>query len=581
VSARRRTGHDAASRSCCLPGSTGEAVVTSGLGTATAPPTGPRRRPSGEPPPLPRRLDRSGKYWLALGIVLLGGLLTHLAVRSTFGISITVADQQVVEWLADRRSTQLTRLARAVGSLASPLAVQLLWLACLAVLVVTRRWRHLIVGVGALLAVTGLTSLLAAVLRRPRPLAVETLGPWTGFAMPSLPVAVLSGLLMLALYGLVPQGPRRQAGKWAASVLVLLVGLSRVYLAQDSPTDVAVGVIIGVTVPLVAFRLLVPNEVFPVSYTRRRTAHLDVSGVRQGAIRQALKDQLGVVAVDVRPFGLEGSGGSTPLRVTVEGGPAPHLFGKLYAVNHLRSDRWYKLGRTLLYGGLEDERAFNSVRRLVQHEDYALRLLRDAGLTVPTPYGIVEITPEREYLLVTEFFAEASEVGVVSVDERLIDEGLAMVRRLWAAGLAHRDIKPANLLVHDGRLVLIDSAFTEVRPSPWRQAVDLANMMLVLALSSDVPTVYERARRVFSVDEIAEAFAATRGLTMPSQLRRMMRSRGRDLHAEFSALLPYRLPPIAIQRWSARRVGLTVVVLLGVLLLAVTASPLLLNSPLS
>jgi tRNA A-37 threonylcarbamoyl transferase component Bud32 len=425
-----------------------------------------------------------------------------------------------------------------------------------------------------------MTSLLAAVLRRPRPVSVEVLGPWSGFAMPSLPVAVLSALLMLALYGLVPQGPRRQAGKWAAGVLVLCVGLARVYLAQDSPTDAAVGVILGVTLPLVAFRLLVPNEVFPVTYTRRRTAHLDVTGVRQAAITRALRDQLGVDAVDVRPFALEGSGGSTPLRITVDGGTEPYVFGKLYAVNHLRSDRWYKLGRTLLYGGLEDERAFNSVRRLVQHEDYALRLLRDAGLPVPTPYGIVEITPEREYLLVTEFLDGAEEIGTVTVDERQIDEGLALVRGLWEAGLAHRDIKPANVLVHRGRLLLIDSAFTEVRPSPWRQAVDLANMMLVLALSSDAPTVYARALRAFSVDEIAEAFAATRGLTMPSQLRRMMRSRGRDLHAEFIALLPHRLPPVAIQRWSARRVALTVTVLLAAVVLAAGASPLLLNSPL-
>jgi hypothetical protein len=63
-------------------------------------------------------------------------------------------------------------------------------------------------------------------------------------------------------------------------------------------------------------------------------------------------------------------------------------------------------------------------------------------------------------------------------------------------------------------------------------------MMLVLALRSDPPTVLGRARLQFSDDEIAEAFAATRGLTMPTQLRRMMRQQGRDLHAEFIHLLP-------------------------------------------
>ena len=52
--------------------------------------------------------------------------------------------------------------------------------------------------------------------------------------------------------------------------------------------------------------------------------------------------------------------------------------------------------------------------------------------------------------------------------------------------------------------------------------------------------VYERARLQFSDEEIAEAFAATRGLTMPSQLRRMIREQGRDLHAEFIRLLPER-----------------------------------------
>ena len=154
---------------------------------------------------------------------------------------------------------------------------------------------------------------------------------------------------------------------------------------------------------------------------------------------------------------------------------------------------------------------------------------------MPHPLGIVEITPEREYLLVTEFIAGAQEVGEAEIDDSVIDQGLAVVRRMWDIGMAHRDIKPANLLVRDGTLFLIDSAFAEVRPSPWRQAVDLANMMLVLALRTDAARVYRRARRQFSDEEIAEAFAATRGLTMPSQLRRMLRQQGRDLHARLPA----------------------------------------------
>ena len=128
-----------------------------------------------------------------------------------------------------------------------------------------------------------------------------------------------------------------------------------------------------------AFRFFTPNEVFPVTYGGGKTAHLDVGGRRGEAVRQAVQDQLGLTVIEVKPVGLEGSGGSTPLRLRVEGDPDTYLFAKLYAMNHVRADRWYKLGRTILYGRLEDEAPFQSVRRLVEYEDYAARLLRDVG----------------------------------------------------------------------------------------------------------------------------------------------------------------------------------------------------------
>jgi hypothetical protein len=118
-------------------------------------------------------------------------------------------------------------------------------------------------------------------------------------------------------------------------------------------------------------------------------------------------------------------------------------------------------------------------------------------------------------------------------------------------------------------MLLIDVAFAEARPSPWRQAVDLANMMLCLALHSSAEQVYRRALRQFSLEEISEGFAAARGLALPSQLRRMLRTQGRDLHAEFTRLLPAPPQPIRVQRWSARRIGLWAAI---VLLLVVTAA---------
>jgi tRNA A-37 threonylcarbamoyl transferase component Bud32 len=322
-----------------------------------------------------------------------------------------------------------------------------------------------------------------------------------------------------------------------------------------------------VAISITMFRLFTPWEVFPVVYRKGSTAHLDVTGRRGEAIRRAAFDQLGVRVIEIKPFGLEGSGGSTPLRLRIEGNPDAYVFAKLYAKSHVRADRWYKLWRTIVYGSLEDEASFQTVRRFVEYEDYALRLIYDAGIPTAEPHGIVEITPEAEYMLVMGFQQGAVEIGEAEVDDSIIDQGLGIVRRLWDAGLAHRDIKPANLLVNDGRLILIDVFFVQVRPSPWRQAVDLANMMLVLAVRTDPGRVYERALRLFTPDEIAEAFAATRGVASPTQLRAFMKRDPRDLLTRFRELAPYR-DPIRIQRLSVRRVliglGMLVVFLIGI-----------------
>jgi hypothetical protein len=425
-----------------------------------------------------------------------------------------------------------------------------------------KRFRHFFVFLGSILAVGWITTELSLIFTRARPTGVEILGHWQGSSMPSRPIATLAATLIGICYSLVVPGRPRSIAKWVTAILVGLLVLARLYLAVDHPSDVLFGAILGVAIPLVAFRYYCPNEAFPVTYHRGRAAHLDIGGARGRAIHAALEDQLGIDVVSMEPVGLAGSGGSTPLRLCVDGEPTTYLFAKLYAQTHLRADRWYKLGRTLLYGRLEDEGSFSTVRRLVQYEDYMLRVMRDGGLHVPEPYGFVEITPEREYLLVTGFVDGGVELLETDVNEEIIDDALDTVRSLWDAGIAHRDIKPSNLLVAKGKVHLIDVAFGEVRPSPWRQAVDLANMMLVLALRSDPDLVYSRALNYFSPDEIAEAFAATRGVTMPSQSRNMLRKDRRDLVARFRELAPHR-HPISIQRWSWRRVGATVGVLLA------------------
>jgi tRNA A-37 threonylcarbamoyl transferase component Bud32 len=527
---------------------------------------GHRRRPSGEAPPLPRDLGASGRFWIGVAVyfaLTVIGVLLFNPLRHLFD----EIDDAILRRFVALRTNVTVHVAQAINLLASRWTIRGIRWTVVLVLVVFRRWRHLVVYVTALLVLEVVVYIMAEGLARPRPFGVTILGPWAGFSMPSRPLAGLAVSIVGALFALLPHGRVRDAGKVAAAVILGVVIVARMILAVEGPSAAVFGTILGVAIGLVAFRLLAPNDIFPVTYRRGKAAHLDVGGRRGAAIVDAVRDQLGEEVVEIRPVGLEGSGGSTPLRLTIvtDEGVRRYVFAKLYAMNHVRADRWYKLGRQILYGALEDETPFGTVRRFVEYEDYALRLLHDQGFPTPEPYGVVEITPEREYMILMEFFDDAVEIGEAEISHVVIDEGLQMIRRMWDVGVAHRDVKPANLMVQEGHLRLIDVFFVQVRPSPWRQAVDLANMMLVLALRSDARTVYEHAQRYFSEDEIAEAFAATRGVASPTQLRSMLKDDGRDLLTEFRALAPHR-DPIRIQRWSVRRVVLTVSVAFGLFL---------------
>jgi len=514
-----------------------------------------QRRPTGEPPPLPHPVTVTTAAWLVLAAA--GLAVAFVAAQRTWWLR---ADDRAGTWvlrqLAAIRTPWLTDVANGINVAGSGWGASVLGLSVVALAIAFRRWRHLAVFVGGLMVLDAAGEQIYYVLSRPRPYGVPIITGWVGYAGGSPPVGVLTFCLMGVVYCLAVPGRARSRAKAAVAALVAVFVLARLYLGVEHPDDALLGAAFAVAIAVTAFRYFTPNEAFPVAYRRGRTAHVDVTGRRGQAIRAAVHDQLGLDVTEIKPVGLESSAGSTPLRLRVEGGgPEQFVFAKLYTKGHVRADRWYKLGRTILYGTLEDEAPFQSVRRLAAYEDYALRLLQTAGIRTARPYGLAEITPEREYLLVTEFFKDAVEIGQAEVDDTIIDQGLAMIRKLWDAGIAHRDIKPGNLMVRSGELLLIDVAFVQVRPSPWRQAVDLGNMMLVLALRSDPQRVYRRALAYFTETELAEAFAATRGVASPTQLRAFIKRDPRDLLGEFRALAPQR-PPIVLQRWSARRVAL-------------------------
>lgn len=501
-----------------------------------------RRRPVGEPAPLPRNLRGTPVLWVVFIAALVCAYV--LGRRSpAIGELQRSIDRRVADAIEGVRESG-GGVGRGLHTLLPWEALIVARWALVIALIALRRWRHVAVLVVSVVAVGGWARWFPTA-------GIE------GTGVPGHPSEAMAGVAVVAMglvYAIAPAGRLRRLAGLGAATLLLVVALMLLLTEENTFSEITIGLAAGLAASILGYRVLAPESVFPVTYRHGRTAHLDVSGDRGQAIRRAMHEQLGVVATDVEPFGIGGSGGCTPLRIRLSDGET--MFGKLYATSHLRADRWYKLGRAIRYGALEDERSFNSVRRMAEYEDHMLRYLRDEHVRSADPIGFVELTPEREYLLLSGFVEDAVEILDADVTEDVIRSGVELVRALWDGGLAHRDIKPSNLLVRRDEVVAIDVFFCQVRPSPWRQSVDLANMLLTLALRSDPTVVYGIALERFTPTEIAEAFAASHSVTIPSQLRHELARDGRDLAATFRALAPAR-EPIPIQRWTIRRLALT------------------------
>ena len=253
---------------------------------------------------------------------------------------------------------------------------------------------------------------------RPRPYGVTIIGRWSGFSMPSPPVAVLSASWWrIALHPRRPRPAPRPVARSSVAALIALFAVARLYLGVDHPSDVILAVTLGVAHPAHRVPLFTPNEVFPVAYRTGKTAHLDVGGARGEAIRRGRPRPARADGARLKPVGLaaradrrrsaagRGRPRPVPVRQALRDEPRP--------------------GRPLVQA--RPDRSSTAASRTRRRSSPSagssstrttpLRLLQDAGIPTAGPYGIVEMTPEREYLLVTEFFDGAKEIGDAEVDD--------------------------------------------------------------------------------------------------------------------------------------------------------------------
>jgi membrane-associated phospholipid phosphatase len=220
-----------------------------------------RRRPSGQPPPLPHRLQTTGVGWLvaAVGLMILS-VLVFAGGLDGAALAVTVVDDAVVGWLVGLRAPGLLAVMRLLDAFGSWVAISmLLWGLLLALLVLRRLRQFLVVLVAWIVQGFLIQYLLAPLVQRPRPFGVVFRTDWYAWALPSQQLAALAFLFVGILYGLVPEGRWRQTGKWVATGLVTLVAVAHLYLGVEAPTDILVGVAVGVAIPLLGFRWFAPS----------------------------------------------------------------------------------------------------------------------------------------------------------------------------------------------------------------------------------------------------------------------------------------------------------------------------------
>ncbi|MFD2785267.1 phosphatase PAP2 family protein [Hymenobacter rubripertinctus] len=199
---------------------------------------------------------------LALGTV---GVVAFLALsREVFDQDAATFDAAAFRWVRHLLGPGRQQWVEAVTFLASRNFITVAGLALVAwlLLVRRRRWYSLLVPVVALGSIT-LNLLLKQIYQRPRPLLPLTSA--SGLSFPSGHAMISASFYGLLIYFAWSRLRRYPVARYAVVTvlagLIVLIGLTRVYLRVHYATDVLAGIMAGLAWLLIAIPLLRQMEI--------------------------------------------------------------------------------------------------------------------------------------------------------------------------------------------------------------------------------------------------------------------------------------------------------------------------------
>ncbi len=162
--------------------------------------------------------------------------------------SQVLLDQRVANWFNAHARPELTALARALTFCGSVGFVAVLSVACAIYFIAIRAWNRLIALALTMIGGSFLNVILKHLFQRQRPVLENPLVTLSSFGFPSghtMGSTLFYGLLALICMRFATTVGARMAIFVAATLLIALIGLTRIYLGAHYLTDVLAAITIG------------------------------------------------------------------------------------------------------------------------------------------------------------------------------------------------------------------------------------------------------------------------------------------------------------------------------------------------
>jgi glycosyltransferase 2 family protein len=268
--------------------------------------------------------------------------------------------------------------------------------------------------------------------------------------------------------------------------VLLLVGLSRIYLGGHFPRDIiggfALGALVGSLISLAA-----------------GTAKPKLA---MAAVKDKLRD-LGIIAQSARKLTVDARG-SIPIKITAENGQS--YFVKLFGKQEYTADWLFKTLRFFKFKSLSDGRPYLNSKHNIEHEALAALWAKRAKVNTPEIQGYTAV---GSYWMLVQEGIEATALDKL-VGSKIPDQTLFKVwqevSKLHDTQMAHRDLRAANIMIdRQDRPWLIDFGFAEVASRPINQKIDIAELLMSMSLTVGVDRTITAARRAMGVDRLVES----------------------------------------------------------------------------